>query len=493
MTHPVRESIDWAVRAWTLTKAIPIERLHPRVVAAMRASREDQCWHIALSGGADSLILLLLLWAHWPERRDSMRALHFNHRLRGADSDGDEAFCREVCAALNVSLDVGAAEWASAPAVVSEAQARDARLRFFKDSMAHEVAPLLVLGHQKSDVAETMLMRLARGSGAGGLAAPRPVGRHGAVTHLRPLLTLSHAEIVESLRAAGLEWREDPTNEGERYFRNRVRSNVIPALEAASPSSFLDAAGTSRELLEEDDDALEAWADRVAPDRAANPLPTVPLGEYPRAVARRVLQRWVLAHGGENVFERTAFSEVLDDVRAGVAFRRSAGPDAFLRGDGKSIWWEPGPSKGTPWPPLRLQVPGRLVLPDGGVLECAVEPLADSDRNALFSGEKSGPFRVYLGFEAAPPAWFAVRTWKAGDRFAPLGMAHDSKLQDHFTNRRIPREMRHRLPVLTDPEGRILWVAGLPPSECARVAPDATRAVRLTYALPEPLSDPKHG
>ncbi|HUG10502.1 MAG TPA: tRNA lysidine(34) synthetase TilS, partial [Opitutaceae bacterium] len=342
-------------------------------------------------------------------------------------------------------------------------------------------------------IAETMLMRLARGSGASGLAAPRPVARHGAATHLRPLLTLAHAELVEALRAAGLEWREDATNEGDRFFRTRVRMSVIPALESASPADFLDAAAASRELIEEDDDALEQWADRVAPDRGANPLQAALLRDCPRAVARRVLQRWLLAQGGEGTLGRAAFDGLLGDVLGVAAFRRSAGESAFIRGDGAYVFWEVVDEAAAPWEPFQLAVPGRATLPDGSVLECTLETLDDEARRALFSGEKSGPHRVYLGFEEALPAWFAVGTWKPGDRFTPLGAKHESKLQDHFTNRRIPRAIRHRLPVVADSAGRVLWVPGLPPAECARVQPGATRVVRLTYLPPETLSDQTHG
>lgn len=491
MTRPIRESIDWAVRAWALAEALPVARLHPRVVARMRESPAGDRWHVALSGGADSLALLLLVWVHWPERRGAMTALHFNHRLRGAESDADEAFCREVCGALGIGLETGGAEWPDGPEGVSEAMAREARMAYFSRKLSDALRPLLFLGHQQNDIAETLFMRIARGSGTGGLAAPRPVARHGDATYLRPLLNLSHEEIVGALRGAGLEWREDASNEGDRFFRTRVRNSVIPAMEAASAADFLEAAAASRALLEEDDDALEKWADRTAPDRGANPLAVAPLRDCPRAVARRVLQRWLLAQGGEGVLGRAAFEELLDDVLAGRAFRRSAGAEAFIRGDVESVCWELVAAQAA-IEPFQIAVPGTAVLPDGAILECAVEALDDEARRALFSGGKTGPFRVYLGFEEAQPAWFAVRNWKPGDRFASLGATHDSKLQDHFTNRRIPREIRRRLPVVTDSAGRVLWVPGLPPAECARVQPGATCALRLTYLPPEPISDPQH-
>ena len=189
----------WAVAAENLARRIPRSALHPAVlewtVLKGRPSGTARgLWAVALSGGADSIALLLLLWAHWPERRAKLVALHFNHRLRGRSSAADERFCRQVCAALGVELVVG--HWtvgrnrATSIAPVSEESARNARMGFFQREQTRQRAPTLWLGHQQDDIAESMFMRLARGSGAGGLAAPRPVQpwQQGQF-HLRPLLT----------------------------------------------------------------------------------------------------------------------------------------------------------------------------------------------------------------------------------------------------------------------------------------------------------------
>jgi tRNA(Ile)-lysidine synthase len=233
--------------------------LHPAVLAAADAA-DGAPWCAAFSGGADSLALLLAVAGLWPERRGRLVALHFNHRLRGEASDGDERFCREVCAGLGVAIRAGRWEEAPVTGAVSEARAREARHAFFKREMDALGARVLWLGHQKDDVAETQLMRLARGSSSAGLAAPRPVQRlaDGRV-FLRPLLALTKAEITAALRSRGIAWREDATNEGGDFFRNRIRRDVLPAWLAASPGDALAGAALSRELLEEDDEALEAW------------------------------------------------------------------------------------------------------------------------------------------------------------------------------------------------------------------------------------------
>lgn len=221
--------VNWSQAAALLAEAIPASRLHPSVLAwaqsRTRAARGP--WAVALSGGADSLALLLLVWAHWPERRDRLVAFHFNHRLRGRASAGDAQFCRRVCRALGIPLCAGS--WAKARAGASEAAARAARMAFFEQELVRVGAKALWLGHQQDDIAETMLMRLARGSGTAGLAAPRPVqpmpdGR----VHLRPLTTLTKAELVAALEKIGLPWCEDASNGGADYFRNRVRQSVLP-------------------------------------------------------------------------------------------------------------------------------------------------------------------------------------------------------------------------------------------------------------------------
>ena len=120
-------------RAGALAALIPRNRLDPAVLAWAGTAGRGR-WGIALSGGADSVVLLLLLWAHWPERRRQFVALHFDHRLRGAASRADAAFCRRLCAVLGVRLIED--DWTGVRASATEAEARGARVRFFRK---HEI------------------------------------------------------------------------------------------------------------------------------------------------------------------------------------------------------------------------------------------------------------------------------------------------------------------------------------------------------------------
>lgn len=327
----------WPDVAARLAALIPRERLEPAVRAWTESPARTRRarWDVGFSGGADSLALLLLLWAHWPERRATLRALHFDHRLRGAESRADAAFCRRVCRSLGVEcLDD---TWREAHTDASEAEARAARLAFFTRH-----ARVLWLGHQQDDIAETMLMRLARGSGTAGLAAPRPV--HvvtGGRVHLRPLLTRKKSELVAALRAAGVSWREDGSNAGGYYFRNRVRHDVLPAWSEAAQRDALAGAAHARELLEEDDTALEKWLDSLSPFRADGSLSLRRLAGKPRALVRRALHHWLLAQPRAGGLSRQGFEALLAAVEQGTPTRHSLGREGFAVIRGRALRFAP--------------------------------------------------------------------------------------------------------------------------------------------------------
>ncbi|HVU33750.1 MAG TPA: tRNA lysidine(34) synthetase TilS [Opitutaceae bacterium] len=326
--------IDWKQVATALAARIPRERLHPAVLAwsddpvALRRK-----WGVALSGGADSVALLLLLWAHWPKRRRALLALHFDHQLRGAAvARRDREFCRGLCSALGVTLVVG--RWhrsdlrrraTDLPAPANEAQARASRMEFL-----HHHARVLWLGHQQDDVAETILMRVARGSGTTGLAAPRPVHEvAGGRVHLRPLLGLKKVEIAAALKASGGTWREDASNATDAYFRNRVRRSVLPAWQEAAGRDAVAGAARSRELLEEDDAALEAWLDHLRPVTAKGELRLQAIRGKPRALVRRAVHRWLLSQPSAFHLSRQAVDALVGAVEIGDNTRHSLGPKQF--------------------------------------------------------------------------------------------------------------------------------------------------------------------
>lgn len=322
--------MNWPRVAEKLAAAIPRAALHPAVLRWAGLDHASSAppvrWAVALSGGADSVALLLLLWAHFPERRARLLALHFDHRLRGRASTADARFCIALCRALGVACVVGrrAVEpGGHAASVLSEAAARAARIQFFNTTLRRRRVAALFTGHHRDDVAETLFMRLARGSGAAGLSAPRPVHPQPALgrVHLRPLLRLDKTALAEALRAAGGTWREDASNVSVAHLRNRVRAKLVPAWRVAAAEPGRDAlAGLalSRELLEEDDAALESWAERVTRiDPRNGALALAPLRDLPRAVLRRVVHRWLAGTPARTDLNRVGFNALLDLVVSG--------------------------------------------------------------------------------------------------------------------------------------------------------------------------------
>lgn len=317
-------------RAAKLGELLPRDRVHPAVLAWLVRRRKGEPWTIAVSGGVDSVALLLLIWAHFPERRDQLQVLHFNHRLRGRAADADEKFCRDLCRALNVKLVVGRRR--ASGKVNSEADARRLRFEFITTAMARVGARVLWLGHQQNDVAETLLMRLARGSGAGGLSAPRPVQVMADTrVHLRPLLNVQRRELENMMRLARLPWREDASNAMRSFFRNRIRLDVLPAWTEAAGRDAIAGAALSRELLAEDDEALDEYTARLAKMMPRGKLDLKKTAGVPHAVLRRLLHGWLLKFAGAPTLSRQAFTSLLHAVEQGAPTRQSLGVEGFAR------------------------------------------------------------------------------------------------------------------------------------------------------------------
>jgi tRNA(Ile)-lysidine synthase len=329
-----RGRAGWTRAAAAAGELLPRGRLHPATLEWAGSRPRTEGWGVALSGGADSVALLLLLWAHWPERRARLTAFHFDHRLRGAESTADARFCRELCRSMGISYVSG--RWDAVPRLRSEASARAARFAFIGREMAARRMRVLWLGHQQDDIAETMLMRLARGSGGGGLAAPRavhgfPAARAGgrASFHVRPLLTLKKSEIAAALLKSGAAWREDSSNALRSHFRNRLRRDVIPRWIRSSERDALAGAALSRGFLEEDDLAIEAWVDSLEPIGPDGSLSVARLAGRPRAVVRRALHRWLLLQTRAGELSRQGFEILLRSVERGSPMRHSLGSHGF--------------------------------------------------------------------------------------------------------------------------------------------------------------------
>ncbi|MCB1123721.1 MAG: tRNA lysidine(34) synthetase TilS, partial [Verrucomicrobiae bacterium] len=245
--------MNWPAKAQTLGQLIGKSELHKQAVRYLEANRAPV--GVACSGGLDSVSALLLIYCHFHDLRSRLYVIHFNHKIRGVESDEDEAFTRDLAASLG--LPFFQATWTSNESgkSVSEAQARKARHEFYDSFLEKHPGAILITGHQQEDILENLLLKLARSSNLTGLSAPRPVQTFdsGKVI-VRPLLSLRKSRLEEALRQSEIPWREDCTNLENHFDRNRLRNIVIPAWENATQFDLFQAAERVRTYLEEADE-----------------------------------------------------------------------------------------------------------------------------------------------------------------------------------------------------------------------------------------------
>ncbi len=378
---------------------------------------------VLLSGGGDSVCLLdvaVRLGAR-------VSALHVNYGLREG-ADADELLCRELCERLGVPLRVEQVE------LPAEGNLQD-RARTARYALAERLAEGdYAAAHTASDQAETVLYRLAVSPGSRALRGMEE--RRGRL--VRPLLAVTRAEVRDYLRARDLAWREDPSNADRRFARARVRHDVLDALRELNPAAERTIAETARQVREEGE-VLEAAA-QEALTRLGTPVTLAALRAEPPALRRLVLRRLAeLAAGAPRPLSRGEAEAILALGDAGSRSLDLGGGLAAVAEYGALRFRRVGGGAGPP-APVELPVPGRVRFGDW-----EVEALLD------------GPGEVTV---AALGAGATVRAWRAGDRMRPLGLGGTKTLQDLFTDRKVPRALRHSLPVV-ESGGEIVWVAGV--------------------------------
>ena len=246
---------------------------------------------VGLSGGADSTALLLACARKWPGQ---VQAIHVHHGLQAA-ADGFEEHCAALCQSLNVPLWVKRLDARHTPGQSPEDAARQARYKAFEAvaiaSKAQAAIKSIAIAQHADDQVETLLLALSRGAGIAGLAAmPARWERAGVVWH-RPLLQVAGADIRSWLRLQGQPWVEDPTNTDQRYTRNRIRAQLLPALEAAFPA-FRDTFARSASNAAQAAELLDELAPQDLLRVGAPPHITVLQG-LSRARQANVLRHWL--------------------------------------------------------------------------------------------------------------------------------------------------------------------------------------------------------
>lgn len=478
------ETFNWREAAEALSDQIPLEKLHPEVVDFL-FKHIDEHWGIACSGGADSLSLLLLIYRSFFDKVKGLHVFHYNHKLRGEESDGEEEFVRTCVKDLQLPLIVGEGNGLTKDR--SEESLRKNRHQFFNESLKAMGGRILLMGHQRDDVAETMLMRLARGSGTGGLCAPRPVNvlKEGKI-HVRPLLNIGKSFLLEKLEKEGISWCKDSSNESEYYFRNRVRRNVLPEWETACVSNFWKGIERSRALLEEDDSALEYCLKSIIGSLElikGSPFQMSVFKGKPKALYRRFLHQWLYVNGIYNHLNALGFTKLLDKIIDGADIRISVGNDQEIIFNQGLLILKNLKNDAIDWQFTEKVIePGlSIALANHRFLEAEELNLTNELKNNIFDGEINPDYQVYLNYDDKLNLNLIVRSWYEGDRYRALGSSGTRKLQDMFTDRKIAIEKRRTLPIVCEKRLGVIWCPGLPISESLKIERNTANALKLTF------------
>jgi len=425
---------------------------------------------VALSGGADSVALTLLLRDLAPGPGFHLAGLaHLNHRLRGGAADEDEEFCRRLAAQLSLPIDVRRLEvGALARRHESlEGAARQVRYEFLEQAADRLGADRIAVGHTLDDQAETFLLRLIRGSGPRGLAGIYP--RFGRV--VRPLLEVSRAELRHYLAGRGVPFREDETNRDTTIPRNRVRHELIPFLKERFSPGVVEVLAREAAIarddaawLEQATSAAAARVLRVMADRVEVDVPLL-LAEPP-SVGRSILLR-ALKHWSGRRFVGFDHADALlasvagTDDPAGVDL-----PGQRAVRDGGTLLLTPAFGRGRSSGGRRvnsfrylLSIPGEALLAEADSVISAEVVARDPELLQPGWVERLGS-RTAVVDAAMVPAVVGVRSRKPGDRLRPLGLGGRKKLQDLFVDLKVPRAERDVTPLVVDDRDRIIWVAG---------------------------------
>jgi tRNA(Ile)-lysidine synthase len=434
---------------------------------------------VACSGGADSVVLLHVM----AELRETLGIVlsvdHFHHQIRGAEADADQRFVEELAARLRVDFYTASEDvpqHAAQRKISLETAARELRHQWFAQLIKQGKADKIATAHTLDDQAETVLMRILRGTGARGLAGIAPA--HKAKHLVRPLLTTSRREVEAYLKAKSQGWRDDSSNLDLGHTRNRVRHTLLPLLERDFNPAIRQTLADLAEIAQAEADywnsELSALLPRLIlegkPSRSGRSssgdargilgLDLSGLRDLPLAVRRQVIQRTV---------QRLGISLEFKDIQQLTSLAEQGKPGAKLAlPDGlaasrtvREIQF----SRSTPKLPenycYSLLIPGEVAVPEAGIT-IRTRLISDGKQKASSYNGTTLLEASLLGAE------LKVRNWRAGDKFFPAHTQSPKKVKELLQPGRLGKEIspaqRKAWPVI-ESAGQIVWMRSFPASQ----------------------------
>lgn len=404
---------------------------------------------VALSGGADSVALLRIL-------RDldyKIEAAHCNFHLRGAESDRDEAFVRQLCDSLGIKLHLihfDTESYASVHQVSIEMAARELRYGYFRSLCKDIGAETVCVAHHRDDAVETFLMNLLRGSGIHGLTGIRP--KNGPI--VRPLLCVGRQDILDYLHSIGQDYVTDSTNLESIVLRNKLRLQVLPLLKQLNPKAVENIDKTAYYLRE---------AEKVYNAYFSGFPAQIPLDEIlKQPSAECFLHEWLSPYG----FNASQIAQILDDL-TGESGREFLSATHTLLIDRSQLVLEP---KQTEIKPLRI--------PEAGNYRFSPEILFSVKLTDDISISKSAECATLDAANIQFP--LTVRQVVSGDAFCPFGMEGRKLVSDFLTDRKISLLEKRRQLVVTAANGDIIWLVGQRTDHRYRITASTRQVLSIT-------------
>ncbi len=410
---------------------------------------------VALSGGADSVFLLYYMRVLSQRENFPLEALHVNHGIRGKEAEEDELFCRELCARMAIPFHVfheDVPREVKLHGGTEEEAARRVRYRVFDEYLAAHLKFVLLTAHTATDNLETVLFRMARGTGLRGLTGI-PV-RRGRI--LRPLLSLNGAALRSALDVGGISYVQDSTNEDVTYTRNYIRHQLLPAFLSVHPAAEEAVTGMCRRLAR-DEDYLTGEARRFfLENRQGNALPRAPLAHLHQAVFIRVVEQLYREMGGVSGCEDVHLCAAKTLACSSKSEGRVDFPDrlSFCVTREKAFFSNKICEKSPPSMYCRVTV-GENKIDGCGVLFLTNEK-NDCPALARLQAQYARCYHMQCPQERVQGALY-LRTRRAGDAYRFGGMTR--RVKTLFADQKLSRRQREAYPLLCDEAG-ILWIPG---------------------------------
>lgn len=429
---------------------------------------------VAVSGGADSVALLRLLLELRSEVGFVLSVVHFNHQLRGTDSDTDAQFVADLARHYKLDLQCESGDttaYAAQKHLSIETAARELRYQYFRRLLSESQLNRIATAHTLDDQAETVLLKMTRGAGTRGLAGIYPelsiAGSKSSATIIRPLLAIKRKDLELYLKSLGQPWREDASNRDLRHARNRVRHGILPRLERFLNPAVREALAETAEIARAEEDYWQREVAQVLPQlwtQKSGALKSAALATLPLALQRRVVRSACESLGLRLEFHHVEEILALAASRGAKSTELPAGWVVSRQKQGLCL--ERKTTAPTDYE-YRLPVPGSVLVPE---IHSRIEAVLVPRSRAEAYNPDHLLNRALLGKE------LCVRNWRPGDRFWPAHTKAPKKIKELLPGQ--AGSERKLWPVVISGSD-LVWVRGFPTPAKFRPRTEADEATLI--------------